>query len=64
MTDDNSSAFLRLFIAFAVPADVRQEIGRAQGQLRRHSPPGAVRWTRPDQFHITLKYLGDVPATQ
>ncbi len=58
------SPFLRLFIAIAVPADVCEEIGRAQGQLRRHSPPGAIRWTRPDQFHVTLKFLGDVPAGQ
>ena len=64
MATDNSSAFLRLFIALAVPPDVRQEIARAQGQLRRHSPPGAVRWTRPEQFHVTLKFLGDVPAAQ
>ena len=64
MPDDNSPAFLRLFIALAVPPDVRQEIGRAQGQLRRNSPPGAIRWTRPEQFHITLKFLGDVPSAQ
>jgi 2'-5' RNA ligase len=64
MTNENPSAFLRLFIALAVPPDVRQEIGRAQDQLQRHSPPGAVRWTPPEQFHVTLKYLGDVPDTQ
>ncbi len=64
MTADNPAAFLRLFIALAVPPDVRQEIGRAQGQLRRNSPPGAIRWTRPEQFHVTLKFLGDVPSAQ
>jgi 2'-5' RNA ligase len=64
MTDDPPAPFLRLFIALAVPPDVRQEIARAQGQLRRHSPPGAIRWTQPDQFHVTLKFLGDVPAAQ
>jgi 2'-5' RNA ligase len=53
--------FLRLFIAIAVPPEVRETIGRAQGRLQRHSPPGAMRWTRPDQFHVTLKFLGDVP---
>jgi 2'-5' RNA ligase len=57
-------AFLRLFIALAVPPEVRREIGRAQGRWQRQSPPGAVRWTRADQFHITLKFLGDVPAEQ
>jgi len=48
----------------AVPPEVRREIARAQDQLRRHSPPGAVRWTQPEQFHVTLKFLGDVPAEQ
>jgi len=54
--------FLRLFLAVAVPPDVRKEIARAQSQLQRHSPPGALRWTPPEQFHVTLKFLGDVPA--
>lgn len=53
-----------MFVAIPVPADVRQEIARAQGRLRRYAPPGAIRWTRPEQFHITLKFLGDVPAEQ
>jgi 2'-5' RNA ligase len=62
MPIENPPAFLRLFIAIAVPPEVRQEIGRAQGRLQRHSPPGAIRWTRPEQFHVTLKFLGDVPS--
>ena len=61
---DHPAPFLRLFLALAVPPEVRQEIARTQGRLRRHSPPGAIRWTRPDQFHVTLKFLGDVPAEQ
>lgn len=64
VTSDHPAPFLRLFIALAVPPEVRREIARAQGQLRRHSPPGAIRWTQPDQFHVTLKFLGDVPAAQ
>jgi 2'-5' RNA ligase len=63
-TDEPTPAFLRLFIALAVPRNVQKEIGRAQSQLQRSSPPGAIRWTRPEQFHVTLTFLGDVPATQ
>jgi len=59
---DQPAPFLRLFLALAVSPAVRQEIGRAHAKLQRHSPPGAIRWTRPDQFHVTLKFLGDVPA--
>lgn len=64
MAADISAPFLRLFIALAIPDEVRVAIGRAQSRLRRESAPGAVRWTPADQFHITLKFLGDVPAEQ
>lgn len=64
MRDAIPSAFLRLFIALAIPPEVRREIARFQGQLQRVAPPNAIRWTRPDQFHVTLKYLGDVPSDQ
>jgi 2'-5' RNA ligase len=64
MPDENQPAFLRLFIALAVPAAVRDEIARAQGRLKRCAPPGLVRWTRPEQFHLTLKFLGDMPSAQ
>lgn len=47
-----------------MPSAVREVIGRAQGRLRRLSPPGAVRWSQPAQFHVTLVFLGDVPAAQ
>lgn len=61
---DALSGFLRLFVAVAVPPAVQQEIARAQSRLRRLTPPGCIRWTNPRQFHLTLKFLGDVPAVQ
>lgn len=64
MAPESPSGFLRLFIAIAVPSAMRDEIGRAQGRLKRTTPPGVVRWTRPDQFHVTVKFLGDVPTGQ
>lgn len=62
MTNENLPPFLRLFIAISVPPELRAEIGRVQAKLRRHSPPGVISWARLEQFHITLKYLGDVPV--
>jgi RNA 2',3'-cyclic 3'-phosphodiesterase len=64
MDTENPVPFLRLFIAVGIPADVQKAIGRAQSQLQRHAPPGAFRWTRPEQFHVTLKFLGDIPPEQ
>jgi RNA 2',3'-cyclic 3'-phosphodiesterase len=56
--------FLRLFVALPVPEAIRREIARARDQLRREVPPGIIRWTQPEQYHLTLKFLGDVPAGQ
>jgi 2'-5' RNA ligase len=62
MADDSSTEKLRLFIAIPIPEPVRDEIIRVQRELQPLAPHGAARWTRPDQFHLTLRFLGDVPV--
>ncbi|HEX3627480.1 MAG TPA: RNA 2',3'-cyclic phosphodiesterase [Verrucomicrobiae bacterium] len=59
----NPSETLRLFLAIPLPDDARTELRRLQSKLQSILPSRAVRWTRPEQFHLTLKFLGDVPAT-
>ena len=53
---------LRLFVAIDLPEDVRESLGRLQTDLRRHDLSG-LRWTRPEGVHLTLKFLGETPAT-
>ena len=62
MADDSSTEKLRLFIAIPIPEPVRDEIIRVQQELQPLVPHSVVRWARPDQFHLTLRFLGDVPA--
>lgn len=45
----------RIFVAIPVAGPVRAALGR----LRRHPAP-ALRWVAEHQYHITLKFLGDV----
>ena len=52
----------RLFIAITAPEAVKAELERAQAELRRALPDARIAWTRREQFHLTLKFLGDVPA--
>jgi 2'-5' RNA ligase len=52
--------FHRLFVALAAPDAVKSEIEKAQNELRQALPDGSVRWTRPDHFHLTLRFLGNV----
>jgi 2'-5' RNA ligase len=59
---DVVGAQYRLFVAVMVPEEVKAEIERAQAELRRALPEARVTWTRPEQFHLTLKFLAHVEA--
>jgi RNA 2',3'-cyclic 3'-phosphodiesterase len=50
----------RLFIAVSLPEPVKDEIESAQEELRGALSRDGVRWTKRVQFHLTLKFLGDV----
>lgn len=52
----------RLFLAVDLPEDVRGQISELLRRMRSRLP--SVRWVRPDQLHITLKFLGDTPDDQ
>lgn len=54
----------RLFVALAVPDDVKAKLEAAQADLRRVLPDRNARWARREQFHLTLRFLGDVEATR
>jgi RNA 2',3'-cyclic 3'-phosphodiesterase len=60
MSDRSQMPSHRLFIAVATPETVRGEIAKAQNELRQALPEGAVRWTRAEHFHLTLRFLGNV----
>ena len=62
MAEDSSTKKLRLFVAIPVPDAVREEMLRVQHELQPLAPRGVVRWTKPEQFHLTLRFLGDVSS--
>ena len=51
---------VRTFIAIELPGDVRQYVAECEDRLRRAGAD--VRWVRPDRIHLTLLFLGEVPA--
>lgn len=55
---------LRLFIALAVPQAIKDQIGTAQDELRTHLSGALLKWIRPEQFHLTLRFLGNVDACE
>lgn len=48
----------RLFVALSLPEPVRDSLATLAQPL-----PG-VNWTRPEQLHVTLRFLGDVTPEQ
>jgi 2'-5' RNA ligase len=62
MPASSSTERFRLFVAIRIPDRVKAEIEKAQNELRRGSPAGAVRWATGDQLHLTLRFLGGVEA--
>jgi len=51
----------RCFVAIQLDPAVIEELQAVQRMLRRHLEAG-VRWTQPEQMHLTLHFLGDVEA--
>ena len=48
---------MRAFVAVFPPLEVREALAGAARELR---VVGEVRWIRPENLHLTLKFLGDV----
>jgi 2'-5' RNA ligase len=53
---------VRLFVALNLPDDVRGSLMEALGPLRRTTLP--VKWVRPENVHLSLKFLGEVAETR
>ena len=51
---------IRTFVAIELPPAVQQGLLQVQQRLKQGRPP--VRWVAPDKIHITLNFLGEIPA--
>jgi len=60
MGDGERARALRLFVAISVPDAVKDEMEKAQREMHSALPGGFMRWTKREQFHLTLKFLGNV----
>jgi len=51
---------MRLFVALDIPQDIRGRMASFQASLKNLAPD--VRWVSPESFHVTLKFIGELPA--
>jgi RNA 2',3'-cyclic 3'-phosphodiesterase len=51
---------MRLFVALEIPEAVRENLAAIQKKFSSIGPQ--LRWVPPQNFHVTLKFIGSVPA--
>jgi 2'-5' RNA ligase len=53
---------IRAFISIHLDPSVLRPLQHFQKKLDRILPADTIRWASPDQLHLTLKFLGNVPT--
>ncbi|MBL8203572.1 MAG: RNA 2',3'-cyclic phosphodiesterase [Blastocatellia bacterium] len=53
---------MRVFIAIELPDEIKAALMALQDDLRQTRAD--VAWTKPENFHLTIKFLGEVEANQ
>ncbi len=53
---------MRLFIALDIEVAIRERIARFLEGVRGFAPD--ARWVRPESLHVTLKFIGEKPASE
>jgi len=52
---------MRLFFCVPLPQEAKDGAARALAPARRVAGDGSVSWTKPEQMHLTLAFLGEQP---
>jgi 2'-5' RNA ligase len=55
-------AKIRSFIALDLPDNLKKNLQNLQDKARKHTD--CVRWVKPDNIHLTLKFLGAIEESQ
>ena len=53
---------VRIFIAISLPEEIHANLSTISDQLKKSLGEGVVRWVKPANIHLTLKFLGEIPA--
>lgn len=54
----------RVFCAINLPGEVREKVLAHSLKLRQAAPEAQVSFSRPDNIHLTIKFLGDISVSR
>ena len=63
-TEDEGAKKIRAFIALKTPPEWDAELGKLQERLKAELRTKAIRWTKPEQVHITLRFFGSISVDE
>lgn len=55
---------IRIFFAIDLPDPVKEKLGRFISALKKQSKTRKIRWTKPENLHITLQFLSEAEVGQ
>src|ERR1043166_2711255 len=55
---------IRAFVAIFPDAATAEKLSALQRDLKKEIPAENIRWTRPEQIHLTLQFLGNIPRAR
>jgi len=53
---------MRLFVALEIPETVSEKLAALQEHMRAENT--GLRWVRPENFHVTLKFIGEATGDE
>ncbi len=59
-----AESMMRTFIAIELPDNVKRGLGKTITTCKEQVASRSVKWVAVDSIHVTLKFLGDVPASR
>jgi 2'-5' RNA ligase len=61
-SSSESAPVSRIFCAIEIPAPVRKSVAEHIARLRAAAPEARASWSREENIHLTLKFLGEIPT--
>lgn len=58
-----TKTLIRAFVSIEPPDELREQIATLQKSLDKALKADFIKWTKPEQVHLTLRFIGEMPES-